>query len=739
MADGLVIKHPQTGAVIFNMETVTSHSRATFNTNGAAGNVSVADLLRGEPYIIQALPTDPGQEYGITDFTISGSTISWENAARPMRVMAGSYASGGPAGSKTFDGFMVRRPGGALQISTADFALQLASYGSLILTDDGGTHPQPMVTGSVTVSGNSPVMAFRGEDGAEISLRSVSRSGSQFTFHFACRASSPVGLIHWIFDTTQQGLALNTDAALVLKDNTGVKTFDSRVYAMNVLTTREASTEGSASTVSPSGGQSLAVIQSTSGWRQTMYDLGGYNSSVSEPSGAVIGDVQVPRPAGTRWVYMKLESYHATTTFSGGSATVGMQRFEDFEDWYPVDQQPHDSRWGKARHTIINVAGLPAAAMPNPSEIAVSVSAVVREVSTQSAGSANTISPASVANGSGGTAPYSYLWQYVSGSTLIAAYDVTSSASFRTQSLNQPAGETRETVWRCRVTDAAGRVGYSQPVTFRHAVERVDYIPDPINFQNASVSVPGEVAAVISNYQALDGITHPITLRFKFTYSGNLSAGGFYIHSATRNGFIAAGVLGSGQLDVSVNPGEQICIYCDGSTTSGRRSGQWSVNVTNLSSAGAAIDTVTLNITVDSDNNYNVADYTLDPGAISFYNNTKHSTKDDDNLAFGGGYATGINQNITLTAVVSPVFRGGSVPSHFQVFVGTGVAVFGAGDTSDKSFSFSVSPDQYVGASASLAMFPGSGDAWAYWHVDVFNSSTGEFVSGFDGGLTTVR
>lgn len=140
MADGLVIKHPTTGAVVFNSDTITGHSRAAFNTSTSAGSLSVAALLRGTPFIIQALPVGNASSYSAPDFTISGSTINWSASARNLRVLAGSRAVGGPGASAAFDGFMVRRLGGAAQVSTLDIALQLAGYGSLVLQSDGLTH-----------------------------------------------------------------------------------------------------------------------------------------------------------------------------------------------------------------------------------------------------------------------------------------------------------------------------------------------------------------------------------------------------------------------------------------------------------------------------------------------------------------------------------------------------------------------------------------------------------------------
>lgn len=364
MADGLVIKHPTTGAVIFNSDTVTGHSRAAFNTSGSAGSLSVAGLLRGDPFIIQALPTEDSISYNVPDFEISGSTISWNAAARSMRVLAGSRAVGGPGASATFDGFMVRRPGGALQISTADPALQLAAYGAATLTDDGQTHPQPMVQGSITVSGVNPVLAFRGQDDARINVqRIVAAGGSSWIFRFTCQSSSSVGLIYWIFDVSDLALQIGTDVALVLKDSSGVKTFDSRCWSLNIVDVVPAD-PGLTETRSASG-RTYAVIQSTVGYWIRQSDTGGYSSATNPPAEAQIGEPQSPRPVGTTWAYMEGENYHSTASaLSGGGVEVGSTRFESFAGWYSSDTLPADDVYGQSRHCVVDVTGLPSAPMP---------------------------------------------------------------------------------------------------------------------------------------------------------------------------------------------------------------------------------------------------------------------------------------------------------------------------------------------------------------------------------------
>lgn len=72
-----------------------------------------------------------------------------------------------------------------------------------------------------------------------------------------------------------------------------------------------------------------------------------------------------------------------------------------------------------------------------------------------------TTSSATVGTITGGTSPYSYLWQYVSGDTFSIGSSTSSSTTF-SKSLTVDLGETAEAIgyYQCRVTDGASRVTY---------------------------------------------------------------------------------------------------------------------------------------------------------------------------------------------------------------------------------------------------------------------------------------
>lgn len=63
----------------------------------------------------------------------------------------------------------------------------------------------------------------------------------------------------------------------------------------------------------------------------------------------------------------------------------------------------------------------------------------------------------------GGTAPYSYLWQYVSGDTATLLGSTTAACAFRR---SVTVGTVRSGVYQCRVTDNASNVIYAPAVSF---------------------------------------------------------------------------------------------------------------------------------------------------------------------------------------------------------------------------------------------------------------------------------
>ncbi len=279
--------------------------------------------------------------------------------------------------------------------------------------------------------------------------------------------------------------------------------------------------------------------------------------------------------------------------------------------------------------------------------------------------------------------------------------------------------------------------GYNRQYQFDDADNRIQRTtnipgPNPIDWTNASSTTTATVGAAFTNYQTITGVPVPITLRFSVTYAGDLSTGSFNVYSSTRNLFLATVPLGGGAVDVLVDPGESLNLYADASSSADQRSATWTATVTNLSNGGSPVDSTQLSTVV------NTPDYTLEPVSFFSAGNYPNDGTGNATVTNGGGYATGINRPISMYAVVSPVFRGGTANSFFTVYVGAGSASWSIGEITPKTFYWTTNPGDFIGASAALSQF-NAGDAYAYWHVEIYNGTTNEPIGGYDGGLSSTR
>lgn len=78
-----------------------------------------------------------------------------------------------------------------------------------------------------------------------------------------------------------------------------------------------------------------------------------------------------------------------------------------------------------------------------------------------------TTDSASVGTIVGGTAPFTYLWQYVSGDVNFSANSGTSGSTTFSATLSVGIGDTTTAtaVWRCKVTDNTGAIAYGPNCT----------------------------------------------------------------------------------------------------------------------------------------------------------------------------------------------------------------------------------------------------------------------------------
>lgn len=540
-------------------------------------------------------------------------------------------------------GLRIRKPGsGLVQLSSSDVAYQLVTTGSALLTSTGENRPQPVVGASVTVSGTNPILAWRSATGAAVTVRGVVASGGNLTYHFRCTSGTPVGLIYWVFDVATNAGNQITGPRMQAWTEQGVKTFDSRAFAMKLSAT--------------GSGPNVAVIQSMFAYRLTNEHTRQYSNNINGPW-AVASE-------GSNFAFYlnRGRGFHTAARFNAdGSITTGLQQFETFTHGQPTNSDiTGEQGGGQSNHTFIDISGLPRASMPSAGSIAVGASHTLREVAVGGAGSVHSITPAVTITPSGGTAPYSYLWERASGSTLVGSYGPQNTTTFQTQA-NIPPGEA-EAIWRCRVSDSAGRVGYSPDVVFRHTVVAVDLVPNPLTLSTINFATNAHHEAT-SDVTDITGISQPITLRVeRYGYTGNIDGALVYVYSGptagqwgpwTHVGSFDPRGTGLSYVDFTAQPNSRLHYVIDQFTTSGRRNYAFDLVVWNLSNPGgpAQLSNRRVNLTVDADNNYYPVDYTIDPvsvGPQSFVTNDQ----------YGGVYSPsiplrGYNQNITLRITIS--------------------------------------------------------------------------------------
>lgn len=592
----------------------------------------------------------------------------------------------------------------------------LSATGNLTLVNDGQAHPQPMVVGTVTVNGSNPILAWKGV--GAICLERITVSGSTFTFRLRAKSNTNIGLQYWVFDSAATATKDPTMAGIeaAFYDQFGVTTFDATMAAMRIMDAIETPRDsevipvgqfanlGGYTNVTVPSGKVYAVVQSTAGFVMTTYDTGAYSNSQTQPNQIEIGDGQEPGP-GMRWRYQRLESYQSTGGYtSANNIRVGMTQFEQWEvGWQPASSEPHLNVYGQARHMIVDVTNFTSASAPNPTVVTGGVNATSRSVTTGGADPiAQSVTPSVTCSPSGGTAPYSYLWERISGDTTVVANGSATGASFSTSTASQPQSTTRSAVWRCRITDNNGIVGYAPEVTFTHVAQAYtapDYVLDATNWANISQSVTGDAIATQNPYLTLSGITAPVTLRATISgLSGNLAAGSrleMWVNGSMRyhstnlgNGSWAGGTF---------NNGEQVCFvaYAVGAAGS-QRSGSYTVTVQNITT-GQTIDTFTVNQTVG------VADTT--PNTPAFGNITINSNDPDVGWIGTSSAITGINRPITLR-IERYSYSGNLDAAFIDVIV--------------KNAS---------GAQVAATYFDVRGSAMAYYDVVVSNGYTVEYYA----------
>ena len=275
-----------------------------------------------------------------------------------------------------------------------------------------------------------------------------------------------------------------------------------------------------------------------------------------------------------------------------------------------------------------------------------------------------------------GTDPNDWRYRDV---TVQNGYRVKYFAHVATNSGTQSAG-WNVTVWNKTKGDAGTPTVLSQKTVSvtvdadnNHNVD--DYTPDAFNDfvdQNAATNDP---TIWFGPAQTVTGINKPITLRVqRYNYSGDIHDIGVHVYRDSGSGWIHQGTFdprggGDQYVDVTVNNGDKIHYAVDARTNEGRRTGTMNMVVFNLSQPGGAVQLSnrSVNVTVDADNNHNVADYTLDPISWPSIAESSSST----NFVTGGEGRTlgGINRNVNIRGTITNLSGNLSAGSRLEMWV----------------------------------------------------------------------
>ncbi|HAF80715.1 MAG TPA: hypothetical protein DCG66_06840 [Brevundimonas sp.] len=208
-----------------------------------------------------------------------------------------------------------------------------------------------------------------------------------------------------------------------------------------------------------------------------------------------------------------------------------------------------------------------------------------------------------------------------------------------------------------------------------------DTTPDAATFQDITINSNDPDVGWIGTESLVTGINQPITLRIeRYGYNGNLD--GAWIDYQV---FDASGTMvDSGYFDVrgtaandwryrdvTVQNGYRVKYFAHGATNSGARSAGWTMTIWNKTLGDAGSPTVwsqkAVSVTVDADNNHNVADYALDP--LDWPNMAEASSS--TNFVTGGPSLplNGINRNVNLRATISGLSGDLSGGSRLEIWV----------------------------------------------------------------------
>lgn len=233
-----------------------------------------------------------------------------------------------------------------MQIDHNYVNLGMKSKGSIAMTLDPITHPQPMRIGSVTITGCvNPVMSFAAT-GQEVALARVVISGSTYSYYFRALSSANFTLSYWVFDVASVAAGINGAAGLRVLKPDGTLAYDSGMKPLRVV--------GVCNPPTPTVSGMLEMPEG---------DSSDYQESITIPSGKIYAAVQscffygtTFRRVGTGSNSMMISmQYQSVVKRSATSITGGMSRFESFSAQTSPTAPSGATSNGQLGHFIIDV------------------------------------------------------------------------------------------------------------------------------------------------------------------------------------------------------------------------------------------------------------------------------------------------------------------------------------------------------------------------------------------------
>jgi len=608
---------------------------------------------------------------------------------------------------------------GKRQITAFDgFNMGLSNYGSVMLVDAGGSTLRPMVRGQVTVAGVSPVLAFMAN--GPVFIERTSTSGGNTTFYLRAASSAPIPVEWWCFDAAAQAMRNASAGFFVLKDLSGVETFTSAMWPLRMI--------GDITTLKPGVDYAAAPGDYLTSLATGAIPAGKKYAVVQATPSTIVNDYSFeddlvyPHP----WT-RNVDKYSSVGRCTATAWEVGNDIYETTQTGRPFQSTGALKAVGRTRHIIVDVTDFPSAGAPGGAVITASVNATARTATGAGATTVTTTTAAVTASASGGTAPYTFTWQFVSGSPDVVANGATTGAAFATLSANQPQNSERSAVWRARVVDSLGSVGYTPDVTFTHVAALYDISADPWTTANQSRTSTAEYYQTAVPDHTLTGVNQPVTLRLTMSgLSSNVVTTGLHLF---KNGVeVAYKTWSNGSIEASFSAGDVVGIMADAQTDNGTRSGSFTLTLTNQTDGGAILTQFTNTLTVDSDNS-SAPDFV--PNAVATLTSIAPNTPNQNAVGTPRQFQVlGINQPITIRVQRSAVSSAGNLSKKYlKIYTSTDGTNYTLRSTltTDSAF-YDVAVTNGMWVQVAIEVETSSGLATAKWNVTFYNQSASNAV-----------